>query len=183
MKRANPAQLRKSLEVANVTEFVEVKTQDLSGAALLVLSAHASSLDVPFPHWIGGADADQGPSYCRPCAEAEVAAGRAEYVDGGWHQENDGCCHCETCGRLLEYTLTEYGASEELDHYLGAELSGPVSPEDAFHIARMLEHDETNSQALSIAVRAADLIKTQQSAGDTVSVPKDLIAEAQEKRV
>lgn len=147
-----------------MSEFVEEKTQDLSGAALLVLNAHANSLDVPFPHWIGGADADQGPSYCRSCAEAEVAAGRAEYVDGGWQQENDGCCHCETCGRLLDYTLTEYGASEEIDHYMGTELAGPISPEDAFHIAKMLEQDETNPQALSIGIQAAELIKAQQSA-------------------
>lgn len=132
--------------------------------ALLVLNAHANSLDVPFPHWIGGADADQGPSYCRSCAEAEVAAGRAEYVDGGWQQENDGCCHCETCGRLLDYTLTEYGASEEIDHYMGTELAGPISPEDAFHIAKMLEQDEKNPQALSIGIQAAELIKAQQSA-------------------
>ena len=159
-----------------MTDYSEVNTQELSGVVLLVLNAHAGSLDVPFPHWIGGDDADQGPSYCRSCAEAEVAAGRAEYVDGGWQQENDGCCHCETCGRLLEYTLTEYGASEEIDHYSGAELMGPISPEDAFHIAKMLEHDESNHQALSIAIQAVDLIKAQQSAGDTVSVPKELLS-------
>lgn len=159
-----------------MSEFVEVKTQDLSGAALLVLNAHAGSLDVPFPHWIGGDGADQGPSYCRSCAEAEVAAGRAEYVDGGWQQENDGCCHCETCGRLLEYTLTEYGASEELDHYLSGGLAGQVSPEDAFHIAKMLEHDETNAQALSIAIQAAELIKDQAALGDTLSAPRELLS-------
>jgi len=149
---------------------IEEIPADLSGAVLLVLSAHASSLDVPFPHWIGGDDADQGPSYCRPCAEAEVAAGRAEYVDGGWQQENDGCCHCETYGCLLEYTLTEYGASEEIDHYQSAELKGSILPEDAFHIAKMLEHDESNPQALSIATWAAELIKAELTAGDTVSV-------------
>ncbi|MCH4880191.1 hypothetical protein EQV97_22805 [Pseudomonas sp. TMW22090] len=158
-----------------MTEFVEAKKQDLPGAVLLVLWEHARSLDVPFPHWIGGDSVDQGPSYCRSCADAEVTAGRAEYVDGGWQQENDGCCHCETCGQLLEYTLTEYGAGEEVDHYLGAEFSGPISPEDAFHIAKMLEHDETNLQALSIAMRAAELIKAHSPACDTVQAPAELV--------
>jgi hypothetical protein len=151
-------------------EFVEVTTAETIDVLLMVLSAHASSIDVPFPHWVGGGNADQGPSYCRPCADAEVAADRAEYVDGGWQQENDGCCHCETCGRLLEYTLTEYGAIEEIDHYMRVDLEGPISPGDAFHIAKILEHDETNVQALSIATQAINLIKAQQSAGDTVGV-------------
>ncbi len=159
-----------------MTSMTEVKTQDLSGVALLALWAHASSLDVPYPHWVGGDDVDQGPSYCWQCADAEVVAGKAEYVDGGWQQENDGCCHCETCGRLLEYTLTECGASEEIDHYSGAKLSGPISPEDAFHIAKMLEHDESNPQALSIAMRAVELIKAQVPVGDAVSVPKELLS-------
>ncbi|MBK3476877.1 hypothetical protein JJD66_12350 [Pseudomonas sp. MF6751] len=143
-----------------MSELISVCAKDLSGSALSALWAHASSLDVQFPHWIGGDDTDQGPSYCLECAEAEVAAGRAEYVDGGWQQENDGCCHCETCGRLLEYTLTKYGASEEIDHYLSAKLTGPISPEDAFHIAKMLEHDEGNSEAISIAIQAVELIKS-----------------------
>ncbi|MCO8261534.1 hypothetical protein NC656_08245 [Pseudomonas asiatica] len=126
--------------------------------ALKILNVHASTLDVPHPHWIGGKDADQGPSYCRSCAEAKVEAREAEYVDGGWQQDNDGCCHCDTCGRLLEYNLTDYGAAEELEHYLANPPPVPISPEDAFHIAKMLEHDERNPDAVAIAVAAAELI-------------------------
>ncbi|SEQ26331.1 hypothetical protein SAMN03159444_01362 [Pseudomonas sp. NFACC02] len=143
-----------------MSEPTLVNTPEVSGAALLILTKHASGLNVPYPHWIGGNGVDQGPSYCRPCADAKVAAGEAEYVDGGWQQENDGCCHCETCGCLLEYTLTEYGAAEEIDHYLTTELSAPVSTEEAFHIAKMLEHDETNADAITIAIKAAELIKS-----------------------
>ncbi|RII74240.1 hypothetical protein [Pseudomonas monteilii] len=126
--------------------------------ALKILNAHASTLVVPYPHWIGGKNADQGPSYCLPCAEAKVEAGEAEYVDGGWQQDNDGCCHCDTCDRLLEYNLTDYGAAEELEHYLANPPSAPISPEDAFHVAKMLKHDESSPEAVAIAVAAAELI-------------------------
>jgi hypothetical protein len=145
----------------SVSETNDATTPEIAHSALIILTKHASVLDVPYPHWIGGGGADQGPSYCRTCADAKVAAGVAEYVDGGWLQENDGCCHCETCGRLLEYTLTKCGAAEEIDHYLAVELLAPVSPEEAFHIAKMLEHDETNPEAIAIATKAAALIKSE----------------------
>lgn len=133
--------------------------------ALAVLHQHASQLDVPFPHWLGGEAVDQGPSYCRACADAKVAAGEAEYVDGGWQQDDDGCCHCDVCGRLLEYNLTDYGASSEIEHYQASPPSAPLSPEDAFHIAKMLVHDESNADAVAIAVVAAGLIADQAKAG------------------
>lgn len=126
--------------------------------ALEILRLHASTLDVPYPHWLGGDGVDQGPSYCRACADAEVAAGKAEYVDGGWQQDDDTCCHCEVCQELLEYNLTEYGASAELDHYTANPPTAPISPETAFHIMKMLEHDENNAEAIAVAVAAAQLI-------------------------
>jgi len=108
-------------------------------ATLLRLEKVASALQVPYPHWLGGEHVDQGPSYCRPCAEAKVAAGEAESVDGGWQQDNDGCCHCETCGCLLHYTLTDYGIEEELRHFNSQPAPCDVTPEVAYHLARVLE--------------------------------------------
>ena len=111
--------------------------------ALERLNEIARSADVPYPHWLGGDEADQGLSYCYECAEKAVSAGDGEYVDGGWQQDSDGCCHCETCGRLLDYTLTDYGVTEELSHFRAARLRGELHPEAAYHLARILEqHDE-----------------------------------------
>ena len=123
-----------------------------------ILRDHAASLDVPYPHWVGGDNVDQGPSYCRACADAKVEAGEAEYVDDGWQQDDDGCCHCDTCGMLLEYNLTEYGAAAELEHYLASPPEQPVTPEDAFHILKIFERDETDARVIAIVISTAKLI-------------------------
>lgn len=107
------------------------------------LDAIARPAEIPYPCWLGGDDADQGPSYCRECAQKHVDAGHAAFVDGGWPQDNDGCCHCEDCGRLLDYTLTEYGVQEEYDHFKRDRLRRKMTPELAYHLARLLEaHDQ-----------------------------------------
>lgn len=111
--------------------------------ALMRLNEIARGAEVPYPHWLGGDGADQGPSYCRECAEKAVAAGKADFVDGGWHQENDCCCHCEDCGRLLDYTLTKHGVMEELGHFRACRLRGKLDADTAYHLARILEqHDD-----------------------------------------
>lgn len=93
-----------------------------------------------FPCWLGGDDVDQGPSYCRTCAEKKVTAGKAEFVDGGWGpQEEDSCCHCDACGCLLYYSLTEYGADLEKDHFTDNPPTQPISQETAFHLLALLE--------------------------------------------
>lgn len=112
------------------------------------LAGIARATRVPFPCWLGGNGADQGPSYCRECAQKRVDAGEAEFVDGGWDQENDGCCHCEDCGRLLDYTLTDYGVEEELEHFRGDRMRRAISPEQAYHLARLLETYEVHPEVL-----------------------------------
>lgn len=37
--------------------------------------------------------------------------------DGGFACEEDGCCRCEKCGKLLQYSLTDYGVESELAHF------------------------------------------------------------------
>lgn len=122
------------------------------------LNAIAAIADVPYPHWLGGDEADQGPSYCNDCAQKQVVAGNAEFVDGGWPQENDGCCHCEDCGRLLDYTLTDYGVQAEMEHFQGGIPAESIEPETAYHLARLLEqadHDHPEVIAILADVRAA----------------------------
>lgn len=123
----------------------------------------ASTAEVPYPHWLGGDGADQGPSYCRDCASKLVAAGEAEFVDGGWMQDNDGCCLCEECGRLLDYTLTDYGVEEELSHFKSVRLRGAMSPELAYQLSRVLEQHHEHPEVLALlpkTCRALDRSKT-----------------------
>jgi len=72
-------------------------------------------------YWVH--DADEGLSYCHDCCEKEVKRllkknPDGEYcVDGGWGTDGDSTPFCETCGKLLENTLTDYGCEAELDHF------------------------------------------------------------------
>lgn len=108
----------------------------------------AATIEVPYQHWLGGAD--QGPSYCFDCATKKVEAGDAEFVDGGWQQEDDTCRHCEDCGRLLEYSLTNEGVESELEHFTGARFDRVIGPELAYHLARVLEQHEYHPAVLKI---------------------------------
>lgn len=75
-------------------------------------------------HWVAGGDSDESISYCLECAEKEIASRLTTephvelFVNGGWRDESDYVPHCETCGRLLVSGLTNYGAEQELDHFI-----------------------------------------------------------------
>lgn len=60
-------------------------------------------------------------------------------LDGGFSQESDSCVHCETCGHILSYSLTNYGAESEWDHFLtnGVHID---SPDVGYHILAILDH-------------------------------------------
>lgn len=114
--------------------------------ALRPIAAQASTKS---QHWIGGSD-NEAENYCRDCAEAKIAQLRVAkpdgefFIDGGWEaHEADHCVHCATCGVLLDYSLTDYGVSTELDHYTRhMKRKGPLPPEDAYHIVAALEQVE-----------------------------------------
>lgn len=133
---------------------------------LEVLTKIAADVDAPYPHWLLGDDADQGLSYCHPCAEKAITEGKAEFVDGGYPQDSDGCSHCGDCGRLLEYSLTESGVAAELEHYLSSAPSAPVSPECAFHLIKLLECHNDNSDVLELLPAVVCALKASQQGGD-----------------
>ena len=82
-------------------------------------------------HWINGYD--EGLSFCYPCAQKKVDELRksdpdGEYcVDGGGGTDGDGTPYCETCGQRLDNTLTEWGCTEEVRHFLMYDFD-PFSP-------------------------------------------------------
>lgn len=121
-----------------------------------------ANLEPPYQRWLGGDNADAGPSYCKPCAEKAVAAGKGEFVDGGFPgAEDDTCQHCETCGCLLHYSLTDYGVASELEHFSEHPPEAPVGKEEAYHIVRVLVAAPDNSEAVQLAERTlAEIGKT-----------------------
>lgn len=104
------------------------------------------------PYWLSNDDC--GFTYCRECALKELAASPSAELDGGYHCEGDSCAHCETCGKLLDYTLTNYGASAEADHYSKVRFRTPLDRDEAYRIARMLDANYNDEEAVKIARRA-----------------------------
>lgn len=104
------------------------------------------------PYWLS--NDDSGCTYCRKCAMEALKANPGAELDGGFHCECDSCQHCETCGKLLDYTLTNYGASGEIDHFSKIRFRVPLDRDEAYHIARMLGADRCNEEAVKVARRA-----------------------------
>lgn len=108
--------------------------------------------------WLGGRDADQGPSFCPDCAEKRVLSGQAEFVDGGWSSGEDHCVHCEDCGRELDYNLTAEGVSQEVCNFAHRRLRAPLNKHAAFHIARVLFAAPNDPDVKRLAVRAQNAL-------------------------
>lgn len=112
-----------------------------------------SDMRPEYPCWM--ANGDKGPSYCRACAEKKAAETNDD-VDGGYRRyENDGCCHCTTCGVVLDYELTEYGTWEELRHFQKRRFKSPPSREEAYHIGCLLRDAAMWAGSLRPAMRIA----------------------------
>src|SRR5688572_18325358 len=82
--------------------------------------------DPEHPYWFhklpDGSEGDEGISYCLDCLKKrfgetfDYSKHIGDYFGGGYpgYGESDGCECCDDCGKLLSYTLTEYGVSSEL---------------------------------------------------------------------
>lgn len=154
-----------------LTSLVErlEKAEDIQA----VLDAVAA-IDPPYPHWIeGNPDAEiECYDYCLSCAEKKASTlDGARVVGYGCASERDGCCHCATCGCILDYMLTKHGVLEELSHFERNPPQAPLSADEAFHIARMVEgideldEDAHKAAVLRVAETAASLRARQQGEG------------------
>lgn len=134
----------------------------------------APYLDPPPLHWL---ESDASASYCRECViqarGKEFDLGRP-LADPDWFNrsewedaffdgirghpyrcagESDIPESCHTCGVTLDYWLTDYGISEEIDHWSNSEMSGDLS-EVAYNIDRLFEcKDEDRDAVRAIAER------------------------------
>ena len=52
--------------------------------------------------------------------------------------EEDSTQHCEICGQLIHYHLTEYGAEAEVEHFLSRAPNPTVYPDDAYYLAQLV---------------------------------------------
>lgn len=104
-------------------------------------------------YWINGEE-EAGNNYCREHAEARLCELKAANPDNSddYHlsygygtSEEDGQAFCETCGKPLQCTLTDYGTFQELEHF---EMCPPTLEDlhsnsgTAFALSRVLENGE-----------------------------------------
>jgi len=108
-----------------------VALSELRGA----LDAYAD-LEPPPCCWLTD---DASESFCPTCAPA-AAKKRGAEVDGGYYGqgENDTGQFCTACGQMLDYCLTDYGASVYLDDFEDSPVSELPSRATAYEMARML---------------------------------------------
>ena len=125
-------------------------------------------LEPPYQRWLAGEGADPCLSYCEGCAEKAVADGKGDFIDGGFPGgESDGCEHCEICGCLLHYSLTDYGALAELAHFAENPPKAPVSKEMAYHVLRVLVAEPDRHETVKLAqLTLAEIGKTSAGAED-----------------
>ena len=88
-----------------------------------------------------------GSNYCRPCADAvlglmERFLGGDEDEPRAWlcmlDSESDHTEHCDICGQLLHYHLTDYGAEAEIEHFESRAPVPTVYPDDAYYLAQLV---------------------------------------------
>jgi hypothetical protein len=102
------------------------------------------------PHWlINHPEYDQGSSFCWSCVKELISNPVAgDNWDGGFCCEEDECEHCEKCGKLLEYTLTDYGVDEELEHFTEYPPENLDDADECYHLARIAHGVYTDDQKL-----------------------------------
>ena len=86
------------------------------------LQAQSDKAELEDMYWVH--DDDEGISYCYECAKKKVKEIKSEKpdsdvcLDGGWGTEEDGMEFCDTCGKPLDCSFTDYGSESEVDHYI-----------------------------------------------------------------
>ena len=102
-------------------------------------------------HTGGSTVIEAGADYCREHGNAIATlldAAKAEYLlrsrDSG--SETDTCAHCDICGTLLAYTLTEAGADDEAEHFTEYPPSLPLSGHEAYHLLELVLADMYGEQ-------------------------------------
>jgi hypothetical protein len=153
-----------SVKVERVQEIShrDAKAEGISEGVFRELLKPGNRFNVVPEHWIHGDDESR--SFCEPCCRKEIARlkkldpKRELILDGGWDTEGDSQAFCETCGRALSNTFTDYCAEAELSHFEenGFDVS---SPDDCYSAQRIIgsqlwDDGELSARIHKLAFRA-----------------------------
>ena len=130
--------------VADALRAARAKIDDL----LVKIRPLAAKAVVRDPYWIDGDngihETKYGSRWCDACVDEVVdrlnlytPRGAFEATGGDASVEEDHCQHCAECAVILSYCLTDYGASQEADHF--EEFTPTASVDDAYHVEQFLD--------------------------------------------
>lgn len=98
----------------------EIDRHEFLSEAIALLDERETQAE---PHYwiVDGDDSDEYEDYCFDCVVKvmpQIWAEPHEHYRYGHWDESDCCVLCEECGKLLKYTLTDYGVANELEHFV-----------------------------------------------------------------
>lgn len=119
------------------------------------VSALAASVVIEDAYWINDPENRHScEEWCFECGEKRVSELRTEnpsqaddiFLDGGWRTEHDNNIACHDCGCILDGSLTDYGAEEELRYFLDDGDFFAYDDNDAYYVMQMLDNFEYTSE-------------------------------------
>jgi len=115
----------------------EIDIHEFLYHALCELDKRASVPEEPY-WFIDHPIYDEGFSFCRDCIKLLSPNGLiGEDFGGGYCCESDGVEFCESCGKPLNYTLTGYGVTNELGHFLESGIDWN-KPTECFELSSVI---------------------------------------------
>lgn len=92
--------------------------------------------------------------YCGECIQIKDPVREyGETYDGFWDgHESDSSRFCTECGAVLSYSLTDYGVSNELEHFLesGLDWDNPVDCYELDRVATEITTDEQRRKLIEV---------------------------------
>lgn len=111
---------------------------------------------------------DEAHLWCEPCADQLLALAlpllpsderKDHFVcEADPSTGEDTPSRCMACGKPLDHVLTSAGVNYELNHYSTYPVTD-ISPAEAWGIARLVESEPENAEAIAVARAALDAVE------------------------